>query len=160
MLIWYLIYLWTLQVINIKPQRRIQRRRTGREPPPPPCKLLRMYFWNFRLQNTHKLYCNQYAMFYNMYFILYSHYKSIEYVWRGIKTISRPKKLYRNGTAPPALKFLDPPLNHIFSVVDTLDLWMKCIIYVRSGSVEILSVALTQTSCTINYSGLWEVWNF
>ena len=44
-------------------------------------------------------------------FILCSHYKSIEYVWRGIKTISRPQKLYRAWTVvPPVLKFLDPPL--------------------------------------------------
>ena len=26
------------------------------------------------------------------------------------------------GQRPPVFKFLDPPLNHIFSVVDTLDL--------------------------------------
>ena len=31
------------------------------------------------------------------------------------------------GPRPPVLIFLDPPLNHIFSVVDTLDLWMKFI---------------------------------
>ena len=37
----------------------------------------------------------------NMYFILSSHYKSIGYVWMGIKTIFRPQKLYRAGTAPP-----------------------------------------------------------
>ena len=47
---------------------------------------------------------------YSMYFILYSHYKSMGYVWRGIKTISRHQILYRAGTAPPVLKFLDPPL--------------------------------------------------
>ena len=47
----------------------------------------------------------------NMYVIQYSHYKSIGYVWRGIKTISRPQKLYRAGTAPPVYKFLDPPLS-------------------------------------------------
>ena len=47
-----------------------------------------------------------------MYFILFSRYKSIGYVWRGIKTIFRPQKLYRAGTArsPRALKFLDLPL--------------------------------------------------
>ena len=28
----------------------------------------------------------------------------------GIKTIFRPQKLHRAGTAPPILKFLDPPL--------------------------------------------------
>ena len=29
--------------------------------------------------------------------------------WRGTKTIPRPKKFYRAGTAPPVLKFQDPP---------------------------------------------------
>ena len=42
----------------------------------------------------------------NMYFILYSHYKSIGYVWRGIKTIFRPQKVI---PCPQVLKFLDPP---------------------------------------------------
>ena len=45
-----------------------------------------------------------------MYFIIYYYYKSIGYVWRGIKTIFRHQKLYRAETAPPVLKFLDPPL--------------------------------------------------
>ena len=45
-----------------------------------------------------------------MYFILYSHSKSIGYVWRGIKAIFRPQKLYRAETTLPVLKFLDPPL--------------------------------------------------
>ena len=36
----------------------------------------------------------------NMYFIFYSHYKSMQYVWRGIKKIPRPQEWY---TAPGAL---------------------------------------------------------
>ena len=58
-----------------------------------------------------------------MYFILYSPYKSIDNLCEGASKHSPD----RSWTAPPVLKFLDPPLNHIFSVVDTLDLWMKCI---------------------------------
>ena len=32
---------------------------------------------------------------YNIYFTLYSHYKTIGYVWRGIKIIPRPQEFYR-----------------------------------------------------------------
>ena len=42
-----------------------------------------------------------------MYFILYFHYKSIGYVWGGIKTISRPQKII---PCTQVLKFQDPPL--------------------------------------------------
>ena len=38
------------------------------------------------------------------YFLLYSHQKSIGYVWRGIKSISRAPKLYRAGTEPSGSK--------------------------------------------------------
>ena len=46
-------------------------------------------------------------------FFLYSNYKSIEYVLRGIKTIPRPQELYCARTAPPVLIFLDLPLSMI-----------------------------------------------
>ena len=39
-----------------------------------------------------------------MNFILYTQYKNIEYVWRGIKTIPRPQELYRARTAPPSFE--------------------------------------------------------
>ena len=39
----------------------------------------------------------------HMYFILYSRYKSIGYVWRGIKTISRPWKNYTAAGLRPRL---------------------------------------------------------
>ena len=63
-----------------------------------------------------------------MYFILYYHRKSIGYVWRGIKTIFRPQELYRAGTAPPVLKFLDPPLVYISSFYQ----WNICF-YIHMG---------------------------
>ena len=49
-----------------------------------------------------------------MYFILYFQYKSIGYVWRGIKTISRPQNYTAQGPRAPVLKFLDPPLHNQF----------------------------------------------
>ena len=70
---------------------------------PPVSNFSRVNFW---LHNTHKLYCYQHAMLtiIIMHFILYSAYKSIGYVSRGIKTIWRPKKLYRAGIAPPGIR--------------------------------------------------------
>ena len=52
-----------------------------------------------------------------MQFLLYIYFsllllrRDMVYVnmWRGNKTIPRPKKFYRAGTAPPVLKFQDPP---------------------------------------------------
>ena len=42
-----------------------------------------------------------------MYFILYSNYKSLGYVLRGIKTVPRPQEFYRADTATAILKFLE-----------------------------------------------------
>ena len=55
-----------------------------------------------------------------MYIFLYSHYKSIGYVWRGIKTISRPQNLYYAGQRPPVLKLMDPPQVLFFQSIDNI----------------------------------------
>ena len=76
-----------------------QRRRTGRTRP---ClRIFKSYFWKFRLHNTHKLYCNQHAMF-----TLISHYKSIEYVWSS-KII--PRRDRRPPPPPPYILSPPPP---------------------------------------------------
>ena len=100
---WYigpkLSFLW-----EERTQRRIQRRRTGRASP---ClKIFKEWFWKFWLHNTHKSsYWNQHAMFtICISFSILTKKKSIGYVWRGIKTIPRPKQNIACGTAPPVLK--------------------------------------------------------
>ena len=55
-------------------------------------------------------------MFYNMYFIQYFHYKSVGYVWRGIKKISRPQKLY---SAP---WFFNSWILHWYQYIVTFDI--------------------------------------
>ena len=55
------------------------------------------------------------------------------------------KNYTATGPCPPVLKFLDPPLNHILSVIDIIIIIRsldevhktKNNIYVHSGSVEI-----------------------
>ena len=148
----YRIYLWTFRIINIKPQKRIQHRRTGRAPSVR--KLLRVYFWNVRLQNMHKLYCNQHAMF-----TICTLFSSLTIKAFGM-SLQTSKIIPQWDRAP---RFLNSWIRHwtisymrfLYEVHKT-----KNYIYVHSGSIEIWSVALTQTSCTINYSVLWEVWNF
>ena len=72
----------------------------GAPPPPPPS------VWNFVgfvLENFDSLTRLIFIVIsMHKYIILYS---SIGYVWRGIKTISGPRKLYRAGTATPPLFF-------------------------------------------------------
>ena len=46
---------------------------------------------------------------------------------KGHQNNLQTSKIIPRRDSAPVFKFLDPPLNHIFSVVDTFDLWMKCI---------------------------------
>ena len=48
---------------------------------------------------------------------------TIKIVWKGIKTISRPKTLYRAWTAPPVKKFQDPQL--MINVVNNIQIDAK-----------------------------------
>ena len=108
---------WQLYAQSIKGRTltwpSVAKKSSAGAPGAPPCfNFLRVYFWKIWQRNTHKLYCNQHATLKicKLFSLNYSHYKSIEYVWWGIKTISRPLNIYRAGTAPPVYKFLDPPL--------------------------------------------------
>ena len=67
--------------------------------------ITRIHFNCHTIQTSH--------IVYNMYFDIYSHYKTQGMCEGGIKTNLRPKEFYRAGTAPPILKFLDPPLHPI-----------------------------------------------
>ena len=58
---------------------------------------------------------------------------TIKIVWKGIKTISRPKKLYRAWTAPLVLKFQDPPL--MLNVVNKYSNWCKKIIFYSDAMI-------------------------
>ena len=60
---------------------------------------------------------------------------TIKIVWKGIKTISRPKKLYRAWTAPPVLKFQDPPL--MINVVNNIQIDAKNRFYSDAVSFEL-----------------------
>ena len=67
--------------------------------------MLGVYLVNFDCIKHIYFKCNQHAMF--TICILFTLTVNM---WRGIKTIFRHQKLYRAETAPPVLKFLDPPL--------------------------------------------------
>ena len=108
-------------------QRRVQRRRTGRSIAP----FLKFSRVNFIFEKfdcitrIHFIVTNKQRLQNCISFDLYSHYKSTGYVWRGIKSISRPQKSYRAGTAPPppVKKFLDPPMtkHHWIKGIQLLD---------------------------------------
>ena len=90
-------------------QGQIHRRRSGRARAP------FRNFWRILtacLHNMHKLYCNQQAKWMITMCILFSTLTTKHRVCvKGFQIyISRPKKLYRTGTAPPVKKFLDPPM--------------------------------------------------
>ena len=75
---------------------------------------LKIYFWKFRQHYTHKLYCNQHAMF-TMCILFSTITNKAKAMCEGA---SEPSPDLKNYTAPgprsPVLKFLDPPLVHHF----------------------------------------------
>ena len=89
-------YRLILLKIGIRIQRQIQGRRTGRAPPG--LKKMGVCFWLYMI--LFNMECLQYVF----YSILY--YKSLGYVYRGIKTNPRPKNSTAPGPRLTVLKFL------------------------------------------------------
>ena len=57
-----------------------------------------------------------------MYIILYSHYKSVDYVWRGIKTISKTSKFIPRWDRAP--RFINSWIRHCIHTVIHSRAWM------------------------------------
>ena len=91
-------------------QRRIQHRRTGRLN-----KILRLFLVNIDCIRRNNLIVVNIQCLQYVFYSLLSLRKDRICMWRGIKTIARPKILPRPDRAPhppaPVLKFLDPPLD-------------------------------------------------
>ena len=84
----------------------------------------RFYFRKFRQHNTHKLYCNQHAMF-TMCILFSTITNKAKAMCEGASEPSPDLKNYTctaPGPRPPVLKFLDPPLVHHFSAKGNLKL--------------------------------------
>ena len=81
--------------------------------------------WKFWLQNTHRHYCNQRAMF-TMCILLFTLTRKTKGIYKGASKLSLDLKIYTAlGPRPPDLKFLDPPLEMGSKILVYKHLWVQ-----------------------------------